>query len=237
MSVSAVQKQMRGLADREKARVLQRFFKTGPGEYGAGDVFLGIRVPDVRRVAKQHAAIPLGGVARLLESRVHEERLLALLILVRKYATGDDSQRKAIYDFYLSHTPRINNWDLVDLSAEKIVGPFLETRSKRPLHRLARSRNLWERRIAILSTFHYIKQRHFTETLEIAGLLLADSEDLIHKAVGWMLREVGKRDRRAEKAFLKRHCKTMPRTMLRYAIERFPGPLRQRYLKGISCRG
>jgi len=232
MTVAAIRKQLRALANRERARVLQGFFKTDPGEYGEGDVFLGIRVPDVRRVAVQHSEIPLTRVGKLIQSGIHEERLLALLILVRKFSGADDTGRKAIYNFYLSHTALINNWDLVDLSAEKIIGPFLAERSKRPLYRLARSRSLWERRIAITSTFHYIKHNRFGETMKIAGMLLEDREDLIHKAVGWMLREVGKRDQPVEEAFLKQHYGEMPRTMLRYAIERFPEPLRQRYLQG-----
>jgi 3-methyladenine DNA glycosylase AlkD len=227
-----IRKKLQPLADEDKAKVLQRFFKTGPGEYGEGDRFLGIKVPELRRVAKELLQVRWGAVKVLLKSPVHEERLLALLILIGKYSKADEPGKKRIYDLYLKCTPWINNWDLVDLSAEHIVGDFLWQKDKRPLHRLAKSEILWERRIAIVATYHFIKKGAFSETLKISERLLSDKEDLIHKAVGWMLREVGKRDPETEETFLKAHYKSMPRTMLRYAIERFPEAKRQRYLKG-----
>lgn len=193
---------------------------------------MGIRVPELRKLAKECQDIALKEVGQLLKSSIHEERLLALLILVRIYSKGDEPTKKNIHDLYLKNTRFVNNWDLVDTSAEHLVGAFLVDRSKKPLYGLARSKNLWERRISILSTFHFIKHGEFSETLKISGMLINDEEDLIHKAVGWMLREVGKRHMPTEERFLKEHYKNMPRTMLRYAIEKFPEPKRQRYLKG-----
>jgi 3-methyladenine DNA glycosylase AlkD len=223
---------LRNLGNAEKAKILRGFFKTGPGEYGEGDVFLGIKVPVLRKLAKEYSDLDDQSVLKLLQSAIHEERLLSLLILTRKYCRGTDEEKKKIYGMYLTNTPHINNWDLVDLSAEHIVGHFLMKRSRQPLHKLAKSSSLWERRIAILATFHFIKRRQYTETLKIAKILVADEEDLIHKAVGWMLREMGKRDSEAEEEFLKKHYKKMPRTMLRYAIERFHDQKRKRYLNG-----
>ena len=220
------------LSDKQRAKVLQRFFKMGPGEYGEGDMFLGIRVTELRKLAKEYQDITTKEVEQLLKSAIHEERLLALLILVRTYSRGDECAKKKIYELYLKNTKAVNNWDLVDGSAEHIVGAFLMDKSKRPLYRLAKSKNLWERRISIMSTFHFIKRDEFSETLKISGMLISDEEDLIHKAVGWMLREVGKRRLQTEERFLRDHYKEMPRTMLRYAIERFPEPKRQRYLIG-----
>jgi 3-methyladenine DNA glycosylase AlkD len=220
------------LGDPEKARGLQRFFKTGTGEYGEGDQFVGLRVPETRKLARQYQTLSLLENLLLLQSPIHEARLLALLILIKSYQQGDAVLREQIYTRYLQNTRSINNWDLVDVSAEHIVGTHLRCRDRSPLHRLAASSLLWERRIAILSTFHFIKSGEFEETLSIAVLLLHDKEDLIHKAVGWMLREVGKRDRRVEEEFLKRHYQNMPRTMLRYAIEKFEEGLRLRFLRG-----
>lgn len=234
MSLRDIRRALKQTADPEDARFLQRFFKTGPGEYGEGDRFIGVRVPRIRAIVKQHADLPMPDVQALLMSPIHEERLLALLILVRQFQRGDDPARRVIYRLYLSHTRHINNWDLVDLSAEHIVGGYLRDRSRKPLYRLARSPRLWERRIAVLSTFHLIKRNDFDDLLALAGQLLGDREDLIHKAVGWMLREVGKRDPAAEEAFLKRHYREMPRTMLRYAIERFPERKRRAYLSGAA---
>jgi 3-methyladenine DNA glycosylase AlkD len=227
---SRIHRKVQTLANPSRAAFAARFFKTGPGDYGAGDRFLGIRVPVLRKLALQHQALPLRGLAGLLRSSWHEERLLALFILVRQYAGAGPAQRAAIYRLYMSNTGRINNWDLVDCSASQIVGAHLCDRGRTPLVRLARSALLWERRIAIMATFHYIKRGEFTDTLRVARLLRDDPQDLIHKAVGWMLREVGKRDRAVELAFLRRHADRMPRTMLRYAIERFPARLRRRYL-------
>jgi len=227
-----IKKRLEQLGSPETAEILQKFFKTGPGEYGEGDIFIGVRVPDLRKLAKEFQDITTSEVRAFLASSIHEERFLALLILVRNYGSGDEITKKKIYDLYLENTPFINSWDLVDGSAHHIVGAFLMGKNKAPLYRLAKSENLWERRIAIISTFQFIKHDQYQETLEIAKILLTDPEDLIHKAVGWMLREIGKRDMAAEETFLKKHAMKMPRTMLRYAIEKFPEPKRQRYLKG-----
>ena len=232
MKAEDVRKRLKKLGTRERADVSQRFFKTGPGQYGEGDVFLGVRVPELRRLAKEFKDLASREIQGLLRSEVHEERLVALLILVLKYPKSDQQEQKRIYDLYMSNLRFINNWDLVDVSAEHVVGAFLRDKDKSPLYRLARSKDLWERRVSILATFHYIKRNEFSETLKIAKMLLSDEEDLIHKAVGWMLREVGKRVPADEEKFLKAHYGRMPRTMLRYAIERFPEPKRQRYLKG-----
>ena len=227
-----LRRELRFLANPVRARVSQSFFKTGPGEYGEGDRFIGLTVPQLRSLAKQYRQLSLKEVKVLLRSRIHEERLLALLILVGKFATEDDAGQRRLYETYLRNTQFINNWDLVDSSAEYIVGAFLRERNRSPLLKLARSVSLWERRIAIIATFHFIKRGEFAPTLRIARLLLRDPEDLIHKAVGWMLREVGKRDLPAEEKFLRRYYRQMPRTMLRYAIERLPERQRQCYLKG-----
>ena len=204
------------------------FFKSGPGEYGEGDRFLGIRVPDVRAVSKMDDG--KSDILGLMRSDWHEERLLALLILVRRFERGDEAARKAVYDFYLSATRWINNWDLVDVSAYKIVGARLLDRSRAPLRKLAASGNLWERRISIISTFAFIRTGDVGETFFLAEQLLADPEDLMHKACGWMLREAGKRDTRKLEQFLDAHRRAMPRTMLRYAIEKLPEAERKKYL-------
>lgn len=232
MNADEITRHLKALANEEQAEVSRRFFKTGPGEYGEGDVFIGIKVPVLRKLAKGGADIPLNEAGILLSSKFHEARLLALLILVRIFERGDDSIRQQIYYLYLKSTSSVNNWDLVDSSAPYIIGPYLAGRSRAPLYRLAKSKNLWERRIAIMSTFHFIKNSEFSETLKIAEMLLTDREDLIHKSVGWMLREIGKRHFRTEENFLKKFYQRMPRTMLRYAIEKFPEPKRQAYLKG-----
>jgi len=231
MTASEIVAQLRAAGSPERARVSLRFFKTGPGEYGEGDQFVGMTVPQLRAIAKTLRGLPLAETLRLLRSPVHEARLLALLILVDAYRRGDDAARQRIYQHYLKNTRRINNWDLVDASAEHIVGAHLWTRDRSPLDALARSGVLWERRIAVLATFHFIRRGEFADTLRVAEALLRDREDLMHKAVGWMLREVGKRDLAAEEAFLDRHAASMPRTMLRYAIERFPEARRQHYLR------
>jgi 3-methyladenine DNA glycosylase AlkD len=232
MKAQKISRRLRALGNKEQAAVSRRFFKTGPGEYGEGDVFLGIKVPVLRKLAKAHADLPLKEIETLLTSGIHEERLLALLILVRMFDRGDDLIRHQIYDLYLKNMSSVNNWDLVDLSAPYILGPYLADRSRAPLHRLAKSKSLWERRIAVMATFHYIKSGAFSDTLKISKMLLSDTEDLIHKAVGWMLREIGKRHPQTEENFLKKYYQKMPRTMLRYAIEKFPEPERQAYLKG-----
>jgi 3-methyladenine DNA glycosylase AlkD len=227
-----LQSQLRALASAETAANLQRFFKTGPGQYGAGDVFLGIKVPPLRALAKQHRDAGLDTIAALLASRYHEERMFALLLLMQFYQGADEAAQQAAYDLYLGHTQHINNWDLVDVSAPRIVGRHLQDRPRKVLHKLARSSSLWERRIAILATAWFIRLDDYADTLRIAEMLLQDEHDLMHKAVGWMLREVGKRDLAAEEDFLHRHYRGMPRTMLRYAIERFPEPKRKNYLHG-----
>ena len=226
-----IQRKLQELGSREKAKVLQRFFKTGPGEYGEGDVFVGVKVPELRKLAKEYQEITVKGVKQLLKSPIHEERLLALLILVRKYSKGNETEKKRIYELYLKNTQFINNWDLVDISSHHIIGAFLVDKSKEPLYSLAKSMNLWERRISIISTFYFIKHDKYAETLKISEILLMDEQDLIHKAVGWMLREIGKRHMPTEEKFLRKHYKRMPRTMLRYAIEKFPEDKRQGYLK------
>lgn len=234
--IESLRARVRELADPEDAVFLQRYFKTGPGEYGEGDVFAGIRIPALRKLARENADLPLEEVAELLRSPVHEERLLALLILVRAHQRGTAERRREIHDLYLAHARFVNNWDLVDSSAEHLVGAQLWEGDRSLLERLARSDSLWERRIAIIATFHFIRRGDFGDTLRIAEMLLGDRHDLIHKAVGWMLREVGKRDQPTEEAFLRAHHRTMPRTMLRYAIEKFPEPLRQAYLRGEMSR-
>jgi 3-methyladenine DNA glycosylase AlkD len=231
-AVGEIERELEALADPEIAAFLARFFKTGPGEYGEGDRFLGIRVPVLRRLARKHQSLDLSGCRALLVSPYHEARLLALLILVRAYDRGDEAKREEIYRLYLDHLAYVNNWDLVDSSAEHIVGRHLRDRDRSLLYDLARSSSVWERRIAIMATFGYVKAGSFDETLRIADLLLSDPHELIHKAVGWMLREVGKRDRGVAEAFLRPRYRRMPRTMLRYAIERYPEALRQAYLRG-----
>ena len=233
MTIALIHRKLRQMASPERAQICRSFFKTGPGEYGAGDQFIGLTVPQVRQLALQFRHLSLRETKQLLRSPLHEERLLALLILVGAYGAGDSAVQERIYKTYLRSTRSINNWDLVDTSAPQIVGAYLAARSQLPLHRLARSRSLWERRIAIIATFYFIRLNNFTPTLTIARKLLFDQEDLIHKAVGWMLREVGKRDQAVLVGFLQLHYRQMPRTMLRYAIERFPERSRQQYLRGL----
>ena len=232
MVSAEIEQELESLADPGHAAILQRFFKTGPGDYGAGDRFRGIRVPVLRRLVRKYRHLPQAAAESLLPTSFHEDRLLALLLLIDRYYRGDDADRAGIHRFYLEHTAWVNNWDLVDASAPHLVGHYLQDRPKGLLTRLAASGILWERRIAILATFHFIKQGDLEETFRIAASLLSDPEDLIHKAVGWMLREAGKRDVTAAEAFLQGHYRKMPRTMLRYAIERFPEARRQAYLKG-----
>ena len=229
--LDALRKDVELLANPEKAKVLRGFFKTGSGQYGEGDVFLGIVVPASRKIAKKYADLALEEVLALLKSKIHEERLIALFILISQFKKGDIQIKKEIFRLYLKHTAYINNWDLVDLSADKIVGTYLEKRPKEILYELARSESLWERRISIIATFHFIKEGKYEDTFAVASILLRDREDLIHKATGWMLREVGKRcSEEAEEVFLRKHLEEMPRTMLRYAIERFSPEKRRQYL-------
>jgi 3-methyladenine DNA glycosylase AlkD len=227
-----IQEELARLGNGKQAAILQRFFKTGPGEYGAGDRFRGIRVPVLRKLASKYRHLPLAEATNLLRSPFHEDRMLALFILIDRYYAGEDGVRSHIHHLYLEHTAFVNNWDLVDASAPHLVGHYLRDRNKDSLMRLAASAVLWERRIAILATFAFIREGNFDETVRIARLLLGDREDLIHKAVGWMLRELGKREITVAKAFLQAHYQEMPRTTLRYAIERFPEAERQAYLKG-----
>ena len=233
-----VRKELQNLADPDKAAILQWFFKTGLGQYGEGDIFIGVMVPHSRQVAKKFSQLPLVEVKTLLYSHIHEERLVALLILVWRYssALGNREEKEEIVKFYLDNIKQVNNWDLVDLSAPNILGAYLmvdkrDDRRRKLLYKLAKSENVWERRIAIVATHHFIRNGDFSDTLQIAEMLLQDRHDLIHKAAGWMLREVGKRDSAAEEAFLEKHCSVMPRTMLRYAIERLPESKRRRYTR------
>jgi 3-methyladenine DNA glycosylase AlkD len=231
MTTALASQHLRRFASSSRATVSRRFFKTGPGQYGEGDVFIGVKVPRIREVARENLLLPRGEIKQLLHSKVHEERLLALLILVDQFSHASEHEREAIYNFYLLNTKHINNWDLVDLSADKIVGEYLQNTSKAILFKFAKSKNIWERRIAMLATFHYIKKGRAEDAFEIAEMLLKDEHDLIHKAVGWMLREIGKRcSRPTEETFLKKYYKTMPRTMLRYAIEHFPTNLKKFYM-------
>lgn len=231
MSISQLRARLRKLASPKGAGFLQRFFKTAPGEYGAGDRFIGIRVPVIRKLAKEFAALPRRDIITLLHSPIHEERLLALILLVNASKRADEAGRTEIYELYLKHLDRVNNWDLVDVSAPRILGRHLAKRSRTILFRLARSKNVWHRRVAVLATFYFISARDFADSLRLAELLLGDKHDLIHKAVGWMLREIGKRDIVVLKQFLDRHAVRMPRTMLRYAIEKLPARERQLYLR------
>lgn len=227
-----VQTALARLANPEIAEHSQRFFKIGPGEYGEGDRFRGIRVPAQRKVAASFRELPLDQAEALLASPYHEDRLTALFILVLRFEKGDAGTREGIFRLYLARTDRVNNWDLVDGSAHQIVGGWLRERDRSILHEFGISNSLWERRIAIVSTYHFIKLGEFDDTLAVAEILRDDPHDLIHKAVGWMLREVGNRDRQTEERFLRGHYRSMPRTMLRYAIEKFPEAQRQAYLRG-----
>jgi len=231
-SIDDVRKALALLANPEIAAHSARFFKTGPGEYGEGDEFMGIRVPRLRAVAAISKTIHWSEVTNLLHSPLHEERLTALIMWVNRFKKASHDERKAIFDAYLQNRRWVNNWDLVDTSCHQIVGGWLLERDRSFLRELAQSDVLWDRRIAIVSTYRFIQNGEFFDTLEIAECLLNDREDLIHKAVGWMLREVGNRMPDIEMTFLDQHYHGMPRTMLRYAIERFPNPLRQEYLKG-----
>ena len=231
MSYQKAQRHLQAHASTEKARILRTFFKTGPGEYGAGDIFIGVKIPEIRTVAKTFRDLDQKAVLKLLQAPVHEERLLALLILMYQYKAGTPGTKRTIVELYLKHTCSINNWDLVDLSAPKILGDWLLDKDRNLLYQLARSSNMWKRRIAIVSTHAFIREKQYADTFNIADILLQDKEDLIHKATGWMLREAGKRDILALKDFLKPRLTLMPRTMLRYAIERFHEKERQKYLK------
>ncbi len=231
MQLNSLRTELKSLANPEKAKILQKYFKTGEGEYGKEDIFLGISVPEQRKIAKKFFKdLTLNEIQILLNSKIHEERFTALEILNFKYETSLEKEK--IVKFYLKNTKKINNWDLVDTSAPFILGDYLKGKDKSILYSLARSKNLWAKRIAIISTFAFIKQKQFSDTTKISKILLKDRHDLIHKAVGWMLREIGNRDEKTLEKFLAQNYKKMPRTMLRYAIEKFPKDKRQNYLKG-----
>ena len=232
ITAKAMQEALRPLGNAKIASHSAGFFKTGKGEYGEGDRFLGIRVPVLRKHVRQFRDAPERAVLAMLRSRYHEERLFAALLLVEQFERGDDAVKARIYDLYMRNREYINNWDIVDSSAHKIVGPWLQNRDRGVLYELVGSASLWDRRIAVIATFYYIHHREFGYALEIAARLRDDEHDLIHKAVGWMLREIGNRDRDVAEGFLKKHYRKMPRTMLRYAIEKFPEPRRKAYLNG-----
>ena len=220
-----------GIADPDKAQVLSRFFKTGKGQYGEGDCFLGVTVPAQRKIAEKYQGLSTSDIKKLLSSTTHEHRLVGLLILIIQYRKGPPGVKKRLCDFYLKNRTRVNNWDLVDLSAHNILGDYLLDRDRSVLYQLTLSENIWDRRMAIISTFAFIRNNQFEDTFNIAGMLLSDTHDLIHKASGWMLREIGKRNQAAEEEFLRKYSKKMPRTILRYAIERFDDRKRKFYLR------
>ncbi len=226
-----LQKDVKKLENKKKAKVLAGFFKTGEGEYGYGDVFLGIPVPESRKIALKYRDLGFEDILQLLRSEIHEERLIALLILVHQFQHDEMLQRR-IYEFYLKNIKFVNNWDLVDMSADKIVGAYLSDKPKTVIYKLAKSTNLWERRIAMISTYYFIKNNDYDDAINIAEALITDENDLIQKAVGWMLREVGNRDKKTEEQFLKKYHKVMGRTALRYAVEKFPENERTKYLDG-----
>jgi 3-methyladenine DNA glycosylase AlkD len=232
MGVNELKKELEKLVNQKQAANLQRFFKTGKGEYGEGDVFLGIKVPVQRQVAKKYKDLCLADIQQLLNSKIHEHRLIALLILMQKYDTAEENSKKQIFELYLKNTHNINNWDLVDLSAPSIVGNYLLDKNRAILYKLAKSSSLWEKRISILATFAFIQNKETKDALGIAEILVNDKHDLIQKAVGWMLRELGKKvNQEEEEKFLRKHYKQMPRTMLRYAIERFDDKKKEFYMR------
>ncbi|MFA7662545.1 MAG: DNA alkylation repair protein [Patescibacteria group bacterium] len=228
-----IKQELQKIANPVKAKILQGFFKTAKGQYGEGDKFLGIVVPELRKVAKKYfAEIDLKNIAEFLKSEYHEQRLLGVFMLVSRYEKADKKLKTEIFKFYLANTRGINNWDLVDLSAPNILGDYLlDKKAKRKiLYKLVKSKNLWQRRMSILATFRFIRHNEYDDALKISEILLSDQHDLIHKAVGWMLREIGKRNQKVEEEFLEKHYQTMPRTMLRYAIEKFDPSKRKYYL-------
>ena len=238
LTAQTVTNELRKLGTREKAKAkaVTRFFKTGEGEYGHGDIFFGVIVSEQRKLAKQYNALPFAEISLLLKSPVHECRLTALLILTLQFEKANSAERARIAKFYCAHGTRVNNWDLVDASAPYILGQHLLTQDRSILYRFARSKNLWERRIAIVATHAFIRVNQFDDTCAIAEILLTDRHDLIHKAVGWMLREVGKRSLSTEEKFLDQYAHIMPRTMLRYAIEKFPEQKRKTYMGRRALR-
>jgi 3-methyladenine DNA glycosylase AlkD len=236
INLSQLKKDFKALANKDQAKNLARFFKTGPGEYGEGDIFLGIKVPEQRKLVGVYKNLDHVAIQELLHSKIHEHRLTAVLILVEQFNQADEANKKSIFDFYLKNTFFINNWDLVDLSAPKIVGEYLADKPRDILYRLVLSPNLWERRISILATFAFIKRHDFKDSLKIAEIFLSDKHDLIQKATGWMLREIGKRDQKVLEDFLEKNLKKMPRVTLRYAIERMEEKKRKRILSEPGLR-
>ncbi len=226
-----VKRDLKKLSSPEKSKKAKRYFKTGKGQYGEGDVFLGINAHDLRSVINKYE-LPLNSIKELLKSKIHEHRLAGLLILVKKYGKASEKEKKEIFNFYIKNAEKINNWDLVDCSASYIAGDYLLNKDKKILYNLANSKNLWKKRISIISTHTFIKNNEFKDTLKISKILLKDNHDLIHKAVGWMLREVGKKDMKKLEGFLQKHYKDIPRTTLRYSIEKFPERKQKKYLKG-----
>ncbi|MEM9333950.1 MAG: DNA alkylation repair protein [Pseudomonadota bacterium] len=231
-SASDVRKALQALADPEIAAHSAGFFKTAPDEYGEGDIFIGVRVPKIRELVKQYRELPERAVLSLLRASVHEERMVAVLVLVEQFKRADAEQQERIATLYLDHREFVNNWDLVDSSCHKILGPWLFHRQRDRLFELARSASLWDRRIAMMTTYYFIRRDDFDDALALARILRNDEHDLIHKVVGWMLREIGKRDVAVETRFLQDHYQQMPRTMLRYAIEKLPQATRKAYLEG-----
>jgi len=230
MKLLQLQQELKRATNPKQAKLLQRFFKTGLGEYGHGDIFLGIMVPAQRKIVQKYIDLSFSEIQKLLNSKIHEHRFCALVILVSKYKKANEAEKKRIFDFYIKNSKKINNWDLVDVSAPKIVGEYLLSRNKTILYKLVRSKNLWQKRIAVLATFWFIRENKFEDSLKISEILLKDKHDLLHKAVGWMLREIGKRNKQVLENFLKKHAHKMPRVMLRYAIEKFPKKERTYFL-------
>ncbi len=226
-----IQKELEIKSSKERARVSQSFFKTGKGQYGEGDIFIGVTVPEQRKIAKKYALASLKDIELLLKSTIHEHRLTALIILINQFRKAKEVQKKEIFDFYMQNKKEVNSWDLVDLSAPSILGVYLLDKDKDILYELTQSSDLWEKRIAIVATLAFIRKNKFEDTLKISEIFLTEKQDLMHKAVGWMLREVGKKEERVLENFLKKHYKGMPRTMLRYAIEKFPQEKRKHYLQ------
>ncbi len=234
MTAEVVKRELDAHENPTDAAFLQRFFKTGPGQYGEGDIFIGLRVPLVRQIAKKYQQLPQNEIEKLLESPIHEHRLAALIIMTNRAKRAEPLEQKQLYDLYLRRTDRINNWDLVDVSSKDVVGGYLVDKPRRPLYKLAQSKDLWERRIAIISTAKFIGLGQLDDTFAIAEHLLDDQHDLMHKAVGWMLREAGKKDEVRLKEFLDKHAAMMPRTMLRYSLERLHPKDRAHYMEQKS---
>ena len=235
-SLVGAKRLLRRDASPQKAKILQSFFKTGKGQYGEGDVFIGVTVPNIRRVARAYSDLKTKDILKLLHSKIHEERLLALLIWVIQFEKSEERLKQKIFDLYLKNTRWVNNWDLVDLSAPKIAGAYLLFQPRDILYKLAKAKMLWERRIAVIATLAFIREGQFRDTLAVSKILLDDREDLMHKACGWMLREAGKRDPRVLAGFLEKYCRVMPRTMLRYSIERLSKNARRKFMAAKSPR-